>query len=70
MKKPNYQLEMKDDFDKHFEELLYKGFIEQVGTDEPDGKPKYCLTPEALVAFDALELKKATASILKNHGKK
>ncbi len=33
----------KDDFDKSFDELVSKGFIEEVGVG-PDGEPEYRLT--------------------------
>jgi hypothetical protein len=36
-----------DEFDQNFDELISKGFIERVGTDEPDGEPKYAFTEKA-----------------------
>ncbi len=61
---------MKDDFNRHFEELLYKGFIEQVGTDEPDAEPKYILTEKAEQIFELMEFLKDTDAILKKHGRR
>jgi hypothetical protein len=47
----------KDGFDKSFDELIEKGYIEQVGA-RPDGEPEYRLTDKGLENQDQLDFLK------------
>lgn len=47
----------KDDFDKSFDELIEKGYIEQVGA-RTDGEPEYRLTDKGLENQDQLDFLK------------
>ena len=44
----------KDGFDKSFDELIEKGFIEEVGQ-SPSGEPEYRFTAKGLKALDELD---------------
>ena len=59
-----------DEFDQSFDELISKGFIEQVGTDGPSSEPKYIFTEKAKQIFELQEFVEKTDAILKKHGKK
>jgi hypothetical protein len=47
-----------DEFDTHFNELLEKGFIQQIGTN-PDGEPEYRLSKKAVDYFDREALRES-----------
>ena len=49
--------EPKDGFDKSFDELIEKGFIQEVGIG-PDGEPEYRLTDKGLENQDQLDFLK------------
>lgn len=55
---------MKDDFDQAFDELIEKGFVEEVGKDA-DGEPKYRFTAKARAAADWQEIAEKTARLLR-----
>jgi DNA-binding HxlR family transcriptional regulator len=59
-----------DEFDQSLDELIAKGFIERVGTDKPDGEPKYAFTEKAKDIFELMNFVKATDAILKEHGRR
>jgi hypothetical protein len=59
-----------DEFDQNFDELIAKGFIERVGTDNPDGEPKYEFTEKAKDILELMDFVKTTDAILKEHGRK
>lgn len=59
-----------DEFDQGFDELIAKGFIARVGTDESDSEPKYVLTEKAKDILELMDFVKVTDAILKEHGRK
>lgn len=55
---------MKDEFDQSFDELIEKGFLEEVGKNA-DGEPQYRLTAKAQIAADWKEIADQTANLLR-----